>query len=1125
MNNNNILYIGAPGTGKTHKAIEDAKEFVRNGQNLSDKEIEDRMKFVYLHSSYDNQSFISGISVTTTDSGQANYETVDKVFKELCDKANNNKDKHYAIVLDDIQNVRISEVFGEAMSAIENRDEPVTLANGKTLTVPKDNLKIIATMSTLKSKFGIDYAFLRRFNIHTLNSDKQELHDILQNQIYDFFHKNQICKNGQEIIEKYTNILNSFDTIKEFVDGNISDECKKFIDQYYVGHCYFIPPEDAVNPYACVQHKIRHQVIPLLEQYVKDGILKCSIGDVKDLRNRLCNTKYTTEYKDVKADDTKIDISNLGRPVSFYTYSTLKDIKKISEVFYPTFLVTYLIKNQLLSNFDVLNNIFFNKEIITRQDKEKNKKNLPFVSADKNVYISKNDDKTAYSQSEFFEINGKNYFRPEQIAYGNFSYLLNQDGNNSRTYTATVIYRIIDTFYKVYIGNIDTYLNANPGDENMENMKEIRKIAQYEYDSIHIKKCEGVSDIDRHIMQQLLLKEYKDKKFVLINGDYGWAGNYYTKGSVYKKKIKVQVCDFGLVHIIPNLQILNAVVSGNNNGNGLQQYKEVNIRDKINVDSLRESVSALRRELHEKFGYPQEDVTDEQINDAISKMKLYVADDSKKPITVKGVYKVMCADYKQVMDSLNVHQMILQGPPGTSKTYGAKEFICKMIGLEQLDEDRLEKHKLTAEDYETKNLDSSKYFPENEKNVYWDIVQFHPSYTYEDFVRGIAVETSVVTDETTDEDKTNKKHNILYKTVNKILGKMAKLASNNSDKEFYLVIDEINRANMATVFGELIYALEYRNKTVETPYCPDEDRNNKDGSNIKIPDNLYIIGTMNTADKSINGMDYAIRRRFLFFPMLPEEKVVRENVRAYWTNEDGNLKYNENSSNEDLNKELTVQLFNAVAAIFDKNKPYLNSDYYPDDVQVGHTYFLINEEISNKVSTANEKLKNLVNSNENSTNESNKISDELRKLLEKRIANTLTADESQQLDKYKFTDDDKKALEDNKLTSDQLKECIKCTYEELMKNRLNYQIIPILREYYKDGILENEPKKNESNDEKAFIAGLNATEYIYYFAAKGKMIENMQELIDKLAKQFSVKTTTDGSSASDSKSGTVTNNE
>jgi len=117
---------------------------------------------------------------------------------------------------------------------------------------------------------------------------------------------------------------------------------------------------------------------------------------------------------------------------------------------------------------------------------------------------------------------------------------------------------------------------------------------------------------------------------------------------------------------------------------------------------------------------------------------------------------------------------------------------------------------------------------------------------------------------------------------------------------YILIIDEINRANIPAVLGELIYALEYRNKPVKTLY----------GDNLIIPSNLYIIGTMNTADKSAGRIDYAIRRRFLFYKMLPEPNYVKE---------DGK------------------NLMEKVNEFIEKN---VAPDYDPEDIKLGHTYFI-----------------------------------------------------------------------------------------------------------------------------------------------------------------------------------------
>lgn len=260
----------------------------------------------------------------------------------------------------------------------------------------------------------------------------------------------------------------------------------------------------------------------------------------------------------------------------------------------------------------------------------------------------------------------------------------------------------------------------------------------------------------------------------------------------------------------------------------------------------------------------------------------------------------------EVMNSIGVNQVIFQGPPGTSKTHGAKELIKSVIGDTVTDEE-LKECKLTLERYESECLSDS-------NRVYWDMVQFHPSYSYEDFVRGIAVGTEELTKMVT------------YNTVNKIFGDICKLAKKNKDnnKTFFLIIDEINRADVATVFGELIYALEYRNHDIATPYKVEGERN------INVPDNLYIIGTMNTADKSVGTIDMAIRRRFLFVDILPNEMVIRNHFKEKKGNEEEEKKWSKLCEN-------TVTCFNVLEEIITSS---IKGTYKAKDFQIGHTYFL-----------------------------------------------------------------------------------------------------------------------------------------------------------------------------------------
>jgi 5-methylcytosine-specific restriction protein B len=165
------------------------------------------------------------------------------------------------------------------------------------------------------------------------------------------------------------------------------------------------------------------------------------------------------------------------------------------------------------------------------------------------------------------------------------------------------------------------------------------------------------------------------------------------------------------------------------------------------------------------------------------------------------------------------HQAIIYGPPGTGKTYLAE---------------RLARH-LVAEG-----------------DGLVEIVQFHPAYTYEDFVQGIR-------------PKARAGGGLDYPIVP---GRFLEFCDHTMSRtgRCVLIIDEINRANLARVFGELMYLLEYRERDV--PLAA--------GSAFRIPENVRIIGTMNTADRSIALVDHALRRRFAFIALEPRFDILEK---------------------------------------------------------------------------------------------------------------------------------------------------------------------------------------------------------------------------------------------------------
>jgi len=183
-------------------------------------------------------------------------------------------------------------------------------------------------------------------------------------------------------------------------------------------------------------------------------------------------------------------------------------------------------------------------------------------------------------------------------------------------------------------------------------------------------------------------------------------------------------------------------------------------------------------------------------------------------------------DLQEMIDLLRTRrQIVLYGPPGTGKTFIGKHLARYLAGTEHAE--------------------------------HVQIVQFHPSYSYEDFFEGFRPSAPV-------------NGQVGFELQPGPLRRLAKLASQpgNEDKPFFLLIDEMNRGNLAKIFGELYFLLEYRKDSIRLQYSPDED--------FTLPPNLFIIGTMNTADRSIAMVDAAIRRRFAFVELHPQDGIVKD---------------------------------------------------------------------------------------------------------------------------------------------------------------------------------------------------------------------------------------------------------
>ena len=210
----------------------------------------------------------------------------------------------------------------------------------------------------------------------------------------------------------------------------------------------------------------------------------------------------------------------------------------------------------------------------------------------------------------------------------------------------------------------------------------------------------------------------------------------------------------------------------------------------------------------------------------------------------------------------NKKNIILQGAPGVGKTFAARRLAWSMMG--EKDDSRIE------------------------------FVQFHQNYSYEDFMMGYKPV----------EDGFELKYGIFYRFCQK--------AANQPDKEFFFIIDEINRGNMSKIFGELLMLIEkdYRGTKVTLAY---------NGLSFSVPKNLYIIGMMNTADRSLAMIDYALRRRFSFFEVEPG------------FDSEGFIQYQNSLNNETFN-----ELVNKVK---DLNREISLDKSLGKGFCIGHSYF------------------------------------------------------------------------------------------------------------------------------------------------------------------------------------------
>lgn len=898
---NRILIKGSPGSGKTVLArafayyycleklgLEEAfrKEFQGDRDKIESFVDSDRCEFIQVHSSMGYEDLVCGPEIKA--GGSLQVACAGKRVKKICDRAREDKargrDDLYCIIFDDMGRTDGVKLLGNILYAMEYRNEPVELPNGTMLTMP-ENVVIVFTECTGIAEHKLDYALRRRIDyIHEIHPDASFL---------EHYYETVNEKVRDSIVGAYRSVLS-------FLEKHCTDEGKGSCRNYNPGQGMFMVERAGTAHFVLdsFKQKLICQISPYIKSLYAGGMLK---SDPEDLLRSLVSSintgaaglnRISAIRKIMAKAGTYVKSYSLQDTVGYYRSTIIpnqcSDYKGILESVIDAIVLNQIFPYDLASNM-----LLTNVQVAAIPSKSVPRTYGSYlVRKDKAAdyyYESARAGKSRVSHA-YYSTNAPNVGRwvgNRDVAAYEFAYA---DGTPNEIFLPLNGMRL----------HVFTVENVCKADNPAEIYGAVYRLVYY------------------------YLTSYERSIALTVNGDK----NDFMLDQLLKLEIRyLETVHKELKNVVPPSGMPKDRAKMLFFGTKLLQLRCLwNLKDTcIEVDETKFHDLAEGRETFTLDAYEA----------------MYDVSPVTMKIPMRGVVKMTdLKDYQRIMENIGVRQMIFQGPPGTSKTFESKKFVLSQLDGAWADANMtqeqisngLEPYKLTQEDYDNP-AESSKILTGG-----WDLVQFHPSYGYEDFIRGIEVSA-------TDSGLPS------YRTVNRILGKIAEFAKiaekanahsagASLPPKFYLVIDEINRANLATVFGELIYGLEYRDSKVSTPYevedkAADDDKAATKGKtatrdkaktkDIVLGKNLYIIGTMNTADKSIDSIDYAIRRRFLFIDSPADRNVVKT---CY-----------QNISGKADEESIELFLFDAVQKLFD-GEVYFNDEYQRNDVKLGHTYFL-----------------------------------------------------------------------------------------------------------------------------------------------------------------------------------------
>ena len=881
----NILIRGCPGTGKTFlaraaayymciknmseqdaflqdpmKEIDEIERFVNDG---------DRCEFIQVHPSMEFDDIVYGLEVSAGSGLSVTF--TEKRVMQLCDRARGNKG-NYCVIFDDINRAKASALLGNLLYAMEYRNQDIVLPDGSRMSIP-DNVILIFTENTLDANNGLDLSVRRRM---TFLVEVKSSKEILKQ-----YYRGYISSIAMNLI---TDI---YDRVEDYVLSYFQSEPGIDPSQYIPGHGMYMVSRVGTVHYILnnIQQKIRYQIGPYLRDLYNMGLLKSAPDAFIDQVNMSVNVgvKGLCHISSIK--------KKLVRQNKIITTFSLSDSRDYyHNIIVPALCVDYRGMMECIIDAMILNGVFPHDVLMASLLQNTSLAYIESLHApiDKGSYlVEKNKaNRFMYETVRGGKVSGTHaYYTLDSAATGRYA-----TQNDTEEYVVSYS-----------DGRIDDELIPISGFRNHGFNPDSPELG-VRHNTVNIMSAV-------HILLSRYLDLYQTNISLIMGSDSAYLELY-------------QLIDLEKRYLDEVKKVLKGRSPSSPKGddNRLSYYGEKIKNLRLLWYGVGDDI-ALDAHKYDNLVSGKTALTISSYEDLYN----YTAT-TKKEIEIKGVLKMVdLKDYQKIMENIGIRQMIFQGPPGTSKTFESKKFVLNQLNpkasslskvfasQEDISND-LEPFKLTDDDYANPS-DSKKLTTGG-----WDLVQFHPSYGYEDFIRGI--EVKIPAGQTTPN----------YESVNRILGKIAEFskaaadnAGSGTQPKFYLIVDEINRANLATVFGELIYGLEYRNSKVSTPYEVKEKATGKVTKDIVLTKNLFILGTMNTADKSIDAIDYAIRRRFVFVDSPADRNIVMKC-------------YQNVSGNADENS-IELLLFDAVQRIFDDPR-FFNNEYQKNDVRIGHTYFL-----------------------------------------------------------------------------------------------------------------------------------------------------------------------------------------